>query len=172
MLVDGSSDEPLGRHVEAIARRHDVSLDVVAPEFDRMDMPPGRRVHDRLACMLELDPDFDVLIVHRDAERESIEDRLIEIRTAMESARIDWPTVPVIPVRMTEAWLLLDEQAIREVAGRPTGIDPLELPTVAEVEAQPDPKAHLQQALASASGLSGRRLRKSNVTSRPIAVSC
>jgi hypothetical protein len=39
MLVDGSSDEPLGRHVAALARRHEVRLDVVTPEFERMNMP-------------------------------------------------------------------------------------------------------------------------------------
>lgn len=160
MLADGSSDEPLGRHVEALARRHAVNLVVVTPAFDRMHDPPGRRVRARLERMLRIDHEFDVLIVHRDAERASVAHRLDEIRAATLSAGIDWPTIPVIPVRMTEAWLLLDERAIREVAGRPTGKDPLDLPSLANVESDPDPKARLQRALATASGLSGRRLRE------------
>lgn len=160
MLVDGSSDEPLGRHVAALARRHEVRLDVVTPEFERMNMSPGRRVRDRLERMLELDPDFDALVVHRDAERQPCADRLNEIHAATESLDVAWPTVPVIPVRMTEAWLLLDEQAIREVAGRPTGTESLDLPAAALVEAHPDPKMLLQEALATASGHSCRRLRK------------
>ena len=32
----------------------------------------------------------------------------------------------IVPVRMTEAWLLLDESAIRRVAGRPHGDEPLD----------------------------------------------
>jgi hypothetical protein len=160
MLADGSSDEPLGRHVAALAGRHGVRLDVVTPDFDRMNMPPGRRVRDRLQRMLELDPDFDALIVHRDAERWPRADRLNEIHAAMASLDVAWPTVPVIPVRMTEAWLLLDEQAIREVAGRPTATESLDLPAAALVEALPDPKMRLQEALAAASGHSGRRLRE------------
>lgn len=160
MLIDGSSDEPLGRHVAALARNNDVMLDIVAPPFDRMDMPPGRSVSDRLKRMLDIDPDFEVLVVHRDAESESMADRVDEIRGAMSSAHIAWPAVPVIPVRMTEAWLLLDEQGIRDVAGRPSGSARLNLPSPSVVEALPDPKLRLQEALAAAAGHSGRRLRK------------
>jgi Domain of unknown function (DUF4276) len=144
MLVDGLSDESLGGHVAALAQRHGVILDVVTPEFDRMDDPPGRRVRDRLERVLGIDHDFNVLVVHRDAERASVRHRLDDIRRAAESVALAWPTVAVIPVRMTEAWLLLDETAIREVSGRPTGTDPLELPHPTRVEAHPDPKAALK----------------------------
>lgn len=160
MLANGRSDEPLGRHVAVLAHRHHVTLDVVVPDFDRMQPPPGLRVSERLVRMLEIDDGFDVLVVHRDAERSSVDDRLGEIQAATESVGVPWPTVPVIPVRMTEAWLLLDEQAIREVAGRPSGREALDLPLPAKVEAQPDPKATLAAALACASGCSGRRLKK------------
>jgi hypothetical protein len=160
LLADGPSDEPLGRHVAALARRHGVRLDVVAPEFGRMDPPPGLRVRDRLARMLEIDPDFEILIVHRDSERQPAADRLDEIREAARSLSVPWPTIPIIPVRMTEAWLLLDEPAIRAVAGRPTGTEQLDLPRRPNVESVPDPKSCLQDALATASGLSGRRLSK------------
>lgn len=160
LLADGSSDEPLGQHVAALARRHGVSLDVVAPEFARMDTPPGRAVEDRLARMLAIDRDFDVLVVHRDAEAQTVDHRLAEIQAALEAVALEWHLIPVIPVRMTEAWLLLDESAIRLVAGRPTGTDPLNLPSVSSVESEPDPKSRLQAVLAVASGLSGRRLRK------------
>lgn len=160
LLADGPSDEPLGRHVAALARQHGVRLDVVAPEFGRMDAPPGLSVKDRLRRMLAIDPDFELLIVHRDCEGQMVADRLTEIRIATEELAVDWPTVPVIPIRMTEAWLLLDEPAIRAVAGRPTGTESLDLPQRAGVEAAADPKSRLQAALAAASGLSGRRLRK------------
>lgn len=160
MLVDGSSDEPLGNHVAAMARPHGVALVVVTPPFDRMHKPPGKRVTARLERILQDDDQFDCLVVHRDAERDSVATRVDEIKTAAASAGVRWPTIPVIPVRMTEAWLLLDEQAIRDVAGRPRGTAPLDLPSHANAESDPNPKLTLQRALATASGLSGRRLRK------------
>ncbi len=65
--------------------------------------------------------------------------------------------VPVIPVRMTEAWLLIDEPAIRRAAGNPNGRNPLDLPALKDLEALPDPKEVLHDALAAASGLNVRR---------------
>ena len=69
----------------------------------------------------------------------------------------DW--LPVIPVRTTEAWLLLDEAAIRRVAGNPRGRQPLRLPRPSQVENVSDPKETLRNALADASGKQGRRLQ-------------
>jgi hypothetical protein len=42
----------------------------------------------------------------------------------------DMPVVCVVPVRMMEAWLLIDEMAIRRVAGNPNGRIPIELPVL------------------------------------------
>ncbi len=160
LLADGSSDEPLGVHVAALAQSHGVMLDVVAPEFGRMPNPPGRTVRQRLERMLKIDPDFDVLLVHRDCESDTRDKRKTEIVAGVEDCDVDWPVVPIVPIRMTEAWLLLDEDAIRMIAGRPSGIEPLDLPKVSQVEAVSDPKALLLAALEVACGLSGRRLKK------------
>jgi len=65
----------------------------------------------------------------------------------------------VVPVRMTEAWLLADEAAIRKAADYPLGRMDLNLPKVAELERLADPKARLHQTLEEASGYKGRRLR-------------
>lgn len=80
----------------------------------------------------------DILFIHRDAERVSLEVRRREI-----------PTVPrnivrVVPVRMTEAWLLVDEKAIRKAAGNPNGRVRLNLPRISRLEALPDPKSSLR----------------------------
>ncbi len=74
----------------------------------------------------------------------------------------DVPHVPVIPIRMTEAWLLLDEAQIRRVAGAPNDKTALDLPRAGKVESLPDPKALLKTTLARASGLKGRRLEQFN----------
>ena len=73
------------------------------------------------------------------------------------TAGITGPVVPVVPIRMTEAWLLLDEEAIRKVAERPNGRTPLDLPKPHEVESIADPKRRLKETLLLASQTSGRR---------------
>lgn len=103
----------------------------------------------------------DILFIHRDAERESLDVRQGEIETAV-SATLNaveyW--IPVIPVRMTEAWLLIDERAIRRAADNPNGSVSLSLPRVSRLERLPDPKATLNDLLIEASEKTGRRLVK------------
>ena len=104
----------------------------------------------------------DLVVVHRDADREGRSPRLAEIDSAVRQVMPDIPLVPVIPIRMTEAWLLLDEAEIRRVAGAPNSKTPLELPRPGNVESIADPKVLLHRTLALASGLSGRRLEMFN----------
>jgi hypothetical protein len=66
--------------------------------------------------------------------------------------------VPVVPVRMTEAWLLSNQQAIRDAAGNPKGRNALHLPNWRRWDRLPDPKTTLLEAIEHASGLTGRRL--------------
>jgi hypothetical protein len=100
----------------------------------------------------------DLLVVHRDAEREPAENRLREIAEATRDLNI--PVVCAVPVRMTEAWLVFDEAAIRRTAGCPNGTMPLGLPRLKNAESIPDPKEVLHDALKVASSLSGRRLKE------------
>jgi hypothetical protein len=101
-----------------------------------------------------------ILFVHRDADREAISERHSEVARAYAVLSPATPTVAVVPVRMTEAWLLFDESAIRKAAGNPNGSHPLDLPPLRRIEDCPNPKAVLNYALEVASGLSGRRLKK------------
>ncbi len=67
---------------------------------------------------------------------------------------------------MTEAWLLVDEIAIRWAAGNPRGTEPLNLPSLSRIEDLPDPKRVLFDALNAASGLNTRRRSKLPVHQR------
>lgn len=158
-LADGSSDLPLAQHVERLCHRHGLALDVVPVPSDRLRRGTGRRVQDRVAAVLATDPAFECVFVHRDAEAQDPERRHREVKTGANRAGFMGPTVAVVPIRMTEAWLLLDEAAIRRVAGRPSGQDPLDLPTVSEVERLADPKRRLREVLETAACVTGRRLR-------------
>lgn len=65
---------------------------------------------------------------------------------------------------MQEAWLLIDESALRYAAGNPNGDERLTLPSTGKLEHLPDPKSLLHQLLRQASGLRGRRLQRFNRT--------
>lgn len=159
LLIDGPSDAPLGMHVERLALSHGCNLDVVAPDLRRISPAPGHRVSERLSAVLAFDEDFDLIIVHRDAESQSPEERRQEIETAISEVCPDLPHLPVVPVRMTDSWLLVDEDAIRHVAGRPSGNAALNLPPLHRVEQIANAKEQLERALVTAAGVSGRRLK-------------
>jgi hypothetical protein len=106
----------------------------------------------------------DILFVHRDAEGQDPAQRRDEIATALTTNPITW--VPVIPVRMTEAWLLADQRAIRMAAGNPRGTEPLGLPDLNRLEDLPDPKLILYDALKRACGLNARRRARFNPAQR------
>ena len=122
LVADGSSDKALLPILVWLLREHFGRIPV-QPEFAdlrRLRNPPGE-LSERIARSIELYP-CDLLFVHRDAERESIEQRVMEIREALERCMIDTPPIVyVVPVRMQEAWLLIDESALRKAAGNPQG---------------------------------------------------
>jgi hypothetical protein len=103
------------------------------------------------------------LVVHRDSEIPSPDPRFEEVNNALLEARCNVNAISVVPVRMTEAWLLFDQQAIRLAAGNPNGSSPLRIPA-AHWDELPDPKNVLYEALRVASELTGRRLRKFQIS--------
>lgn len=103
----------------------------------------------------------DVLFVHRDAEARKPEERHDEIRDAL--ASYVGNSVHVVPVRMTEAWLLSSENAIRTAARNRNGSVKLELPNWRQWDRLSDPKNTLATLLRTATELPARRLRKFSV---------
>lgn len=144
--------------MENLCAKRDVEVRITTPDLRRLPKPPGLRVADRLRTVLELGMNPDIVFVHRDAEKQDPSLRYKEVQDAINETRPGLPTVAVVPVRMTEAWLLLDEDQIRQVAGRPRSTVDLKLPQISKIEAHPDPKQLLRDALRDASGLHGRRL--------------
>ena len=97
-----------------------------------------------------------LLFVHRDAEKQDPGVRYREIEAANRTGRSH---VCVVPVRMQEAWLLHDETALREAAGRPSGTEELGLPPAHRWDRLADPKRVLYEALRAANGAKGRRAK-------------
>ena len=160
LVCDGSSDAALTAHITRMLLKGGYSDPQVQTWYR-----PGR-LDEKIRAGLEFSGGCDLLLVHRDAEasRETRsagpERRYAEIEGAVRAAGFDGPYVGIVPVRMTESWLLLDEQAIRDIAGWRSGVISLNLPAMNRVEYVADPKDKLWQALSTASGLAGRHLSR------------
>ncbi len=159
LLAEGSSDKALMNILKWAIQQQLVDVAVHGYLADlRQRRKAPRRLSERIAQAVKLFP-CDLLFVHRDSDAGSPQDRQHEIEAAYSESGLSSPSlVCVIPVRMTEAWLLLDESAIRTAAGNPNGKESLDFPRAPDQI--PDPKDVLRELLKQASGLSGRR-RKS-----------
>lgn len=161
-IGEGSSDSGIATHIRRIAAEHGHNALITDPLVARLPPPPRKTVAAKLQAVKDLGGIYDLIVLHRDADRDGREPRLAEISAAAGRVMPEVPHVPVIPIRMTEAWLLLDEAEIRRVAGAPNGKVPLNLPKASAVENIPDPKTILKQTLSRASGLRGRKLATFN----------
>lgn len=115
----------------------------------------GPKLADKVHGALSVQP-CRLLFVHRDSDNQPPDLRFDEIRLAAG----DQPHVAVVPIRTTEAWLLIDEAAIRAAAGRVSGREALGLPALPRIEQVSDPKRVLRDALVAAHGATGRRARR------------
>lgn len=159
LLTDGSSDQVLKRVISWAIRQHSsLALDAQWANLAQL-RPPPTQLADRVIRALELYP-CDLLFMHRDSESEPPETRRQEIESAIRSSAANVPVVCVIPVRMQEAWFLIDELAIREAANNPGGKIKLEIPLLRDLERHPNPKRCLHDLLKRASELKGRRFKK------------
>ena len=159
LVTDGSSDKLLAPLIELLLSTHtELAYQVVHAE----GLPPlSSGLSARIDSALELFP-CDVLFVHRDDEGAGATVRQQEIEGEWANSRKTAALICVIPVRMTEAWLLTSEAPIRAAVGNPNGTDSLDLPTAKSIESLPDPKAILFEALKAASGLNSARKRRFN----------
>jgi hypothetical protein len=149
--TDGPSDRVLKPLIEWLVRETAPSLQYVLEHVGPRDgVLENRGLNARLERTLKLFPACSLLLVHRDAEKADWPERQAEVDLAITAVSADAPHVPVIPVRMTEAWFLFDEAAIRRAAGNPGGEALLDLPSLSRVESVADPKEVLQRALEEA----------------------
>jgi hypothetical protein len=164
LLSDGSSDRALVPILDWMLQRIATTLVLSGTQWAdlRHRRKHGQNLEERVRFAVE-DYPCDILFVHRDAEAQSSDDRRREILNAVRHLQSNPLAVCVIPVRMTEAWLLLDEKAIRKAAGNPKGRKPLNLPVLASIERVANPKDELYQSLRIASEYSGRKLRSLQV---------
>lgn len=137
-----------------------------ATEADGISSHFGTSLTEKVKQGLDLSAEPDLLFIQRDADHHlntpaaGAARRYEEITIAVQSLNHDGPYVRIIPVRMTEAWLLLNECEIRRVAGKPSGRDDLDLPAVQNIENIADPKRLLEDILLRAGSPKGIRRKK------------
>lgn len=171
LLSDGSSDRALLPILTWLLRTHLDDCAIQAQWADLRRLPNALKdtFPKRIEQSIDLFP-CEILFIHRDAERESRQKRIDEIQTAKKEVQIpkaiNLPVICVVPIRMTESWLLFDELAIRRAASNPNGSHPLSLPKLKTIENEPDPKEVLHTLLRNASGLSSRRRQRFPVSER------
>lgn len=165
LLSDGSSDKTLIPHLIWLLKQNGIKLPIVSnwADLSRLREKPNG-FSEKIERSIELYP-CDLFFIHRDAEREPPENRRAEIAEALMNLNenLKKPSfICVIPVRMSEAWLLFNENAIRRAAGNSDGKVKMNLPKLKNTESLPDPKEVLFDAIRIASEKSGRKLKELN----------
>ncbi len=159
VVADGGTDRLLVPIIQWAIHRLDPDVEILEPEF--------RKRHGSVAHFLgAYELGVMVVFVHRDSENLSLQERLREFEAV---TRPD--VVPVVPVQMSEAWILFDGSAVARAAGSPSSRVPV--PAVAEIEGISNPKERLDELLFRAAGSpAGRRGRnfKRSIVDRRVSV--
>jgi hypothetical protein len=163
LVADGPTDAVLLHPLKWLLISNGIVKPVEGVWADLRQLPiPPDSLANKIAKAIDLYP-CDLLFIHRDAEREPRVNRINEIQRAVKVASSDLftnrPYVCVIPVRMTESWLLFDEVPIRRASGNPEGRNHLDIPSLNRIEEISDPKVTLHNLLRQATELPARRLR-------------
>lgn len=130
----------------------------MAPDLASLPGSTGLSVDEKVDAALRLEPGANLVFVHRDSDQRDPRPRIGEIARSFQGRQVRH--VPIVPVQATEAWLFLDERAIRFAASNPGGRERLSLPKPSRIEGLAGPKERLLETLVTASELSGRRLKK------------
>lgn len=154
LVCEGSSDAALINHIERLL------IDCGASQADGTAFHMGSGVADKIRDGLTHYGDADLLFVHRDADSAGSDARFSEIAREIDAAGYSGRWIGIVPIRAMEAWLLVDETAIRRVVGRPTATESLDLPAIQDLERVADPKEKLKQVLSKAALPQGNRRRK------------
>ncbi len=167
LVGDGSSDCALVFVIKWLLndRFPDLPNRVAFADLRRLPHPPTRKnVAGQVRAARQYYP-CQLLIYHRDAEEnsvEAVEKRQREVLHQLE-ASVRPKVVCIVPVRMTETWLLIDEVAIKKAAGNRNYRSTLPLPSLRQLESLPNPKEFLHDLLLEASQTRGRRRKQFNL---------
>ncbi|MYC94090.1 MAG: hypothetical protein F4X14_03890 [Caldilineaceae bacterium SB0661_bin_32] len=169
LVAEGSSDAALLPILNWLLIQNGVRCPIQGERADvgALPLPIRPKLTDKISASLDFYP-CDLLFIHRDSDRYTREKRTQEICKAISDLpeELSPVFVCVIPVRMQEAWLLIDEAAIKSAAGNRRYAGQLNLPPLNRLERIPDAKEVLNGLLRQASDLNRRRQRRFPVAKR------
>lgn len=154
LIREGTSDDGLVAHIRTLLLACGASSVLGAPREYK------GTTEERIAHVLEEESIVDLIFVHRDADSRDPSTRRTEISAAAVKLNHASKVVPIVPVQELEAWLLADEAAIRQVAGRPNSRVDLKLPSVTKIESTNSPKEVLKAACVAATESTGARRQR------------
>ncbi len=179
LYAEGRTDE---RFLPIIAQRTAVrllsefsqrSVDVLEPII--LDAQPKSARSENILLVARQARGYHLLFVHADADDPSptraMQERIAPGFQAVQDAlnlgeSVCGHLIPVVPVQMTEAWMLADGDALREIIGATHSAQELNIPARSRlVEAIADPKERLRQVLAASDAGRTRRRRQRLVAS-------
>ena len=165
LVTEGGADRALIYVIEWLTKDMGINARVVYPDLGRY---PGKlsSMAERIVAAIDMDESCDILCIHRDADGDGVDARKCEILSAIGKAKqkagpgaLQFPIdVCIIPVRETEAWFLINEDAILFAAAAKN--KSVKLPRIGDIENISQPKKYLYEMLKKASGASGRKLKK------------
>lgn len=178
LYAEGSTDErflPIviqRTAVDLISRHSQRLVDVHVPQLIEPEENHTRA--ENIAAVARQVAGFHLLFVHADADsptadrawRERIQPGLALITQAQAAAEaICADVVPVIPIHMTEAWMLVDHEVLLDVIG--TTMQPHQLPRLSaqQIEDIADPKARLVETMQTALASRPKRVRRQRSSS-------
>lgn len=153
--------------VQILSRRGRSIIDVLEP-MQVMPATKAVRAEEKILAVARQVHGYHFLFIHADADaptvemalQQRVEPGLALIHKAQQQReRICADVVPIIPIQMTEAWMLADANALIEVIGiaSPSRLD---FPKPQQVEAIADPKEQLTQIVEAAFANRTRRVRR------------
>jgi len=157
LVSDGSSDRLLINPINWLFRKHGLESNGKRIDFGQSGFNP-KSISEKIIILKSLYSEIKYIIIHRDAENQSHLLREAEISKELEKAEIqEVNALKIVPIRMSEAWMLIDELAIKKAAGKPSSTKRLKLPAITSLESISNPKDILKKKLLEASELKGRR---------------
>ncbi|PZG54117.1 hypothetical protein C1I98_04920 [Spongiactinospora gelatinilytica] len=154
LVCEGRTDEWL---LPVLLQRatHAICLETFPGDVEVRDVRVLRADHqipaEIVAAVLRERGAFDVLLYHHDgAPRRTAEQKIAEVRAALDKAGVTEDCVSVVPVRETEVWILADPRTLAMALSVPEDRVRALVPAQAtQAEGVPDPKAVLGQVMRS-----------------------
>jgi hypothetical protein len=125
-----------------------------------------------MAAVLPYSAGFHILLVHHDGDSnyaDVLAKKIDPLVAAVARTLPGRPCVPVVPVRMTEAWVLADQAAVRFALGASPSTRMIDLPASPRVaERVAKPKLTLSQAIERVASATRSRRKKSVAELLPV----